>query len=252
MRSRHFLPPPTCSACSNRAVLGETLIHTGDAWVCAACLTDQTPGSDTTAKIATHSVEAGRRMGNSLRAKAAGKIEDAAILKNQSDWHRQAESALKAHGDRQAQGGAIVNGEAVPRESGYLRDTLSDPDIVAYESSEARGSMLHANDVVALAVDVANTARASNTHEKLIAHQVALAHKVAMTQAMRAQREHDPAMEIKRLQVSARMMAMAQQGVITLQKLKSGGTQNVVVQHVYVGAGGQAVVGMQTGNGANE
>lgn len=38
------------------------------------------------------------------------------------------------------------------------------------------------------------------------------------------------------------MMAMVQQGVITLQRLQTGGTQNVVVQHVYVGAGGQAVV----------
>ena len=101
-------------------------------------------------------------------------------------------------------------------------------------------------------MDVANTARASNTHEKLIAHQIALAHKVAMTQAARAQREHDPAMEVKRLPVSARMMGMAQQGVITLQRLQTGGTQNVVVQHVRVEAGGQAVVGVQPGNRANE
>ena len=252
MRSRAFLPPPTCSVCSNRPVLGETLIHTGEAWVCAACLTDQTPGSDTMTKIATHSVEAGRQMGNSLRAKAAERIEDAAAMNHQAQWHRHVEYAIKDHGDRQAQAGAIVNGEAVPQEPGYLRDTFSDPDIVAYESSEARGRMLHANDVVALAVDVANTARASNTHEKLIAHQIALAHKVAMTQAMRAQREHDPAMEIKRLQVSARMMAMAQQGVITLQRLQTGGTQNVVVQHVHVEAGGQAVVGVQTGNRADD
>ena len=242
MRSRAFLPPPTCSVCSNRPVLGETLIHTGDAWVCAACLTDQTPGSDTMAKIASHSVEAGRQMGRSLRAKAAGKIEDAALLSDKANWHRDAEFAIKAHGDRQAQSGTIVNGEALPRERGYLRDTLVDPDIVAYESSETRGHMLQANDVVALGVDVANTARASNTHEKLIAHQVALAHKVAMEQAMLANHELDRAIGIKRLQISARMMAMAQQGVITLQKLKSGGTQNVVVQHVYVGAGGQAVV----------
>ena len=144
MRSRAFLPPPTCSVCSNRPVLGETLIHTGDAWVCAACLTDQTPGSDVMTKIATHSVEAGRQMGNALRAKAAGQIEDAAVLDHQARWHRQAEYAIMDHGDRQAQTGAIVNGEAVPRETGYLRDTLSDPDIVAYESSEARGRMLHA------------------------------------------------------------------------------------------------------------
>ena len=247
MRSRHFLPPPGCQRCGERPVLGETLIHTGGAYICAACLTDQTPGGDLLTKIATHSVEAGRQMGNSLRARAAGQFGEAAALNHQSRWHRQAEFAIRDHGNRQAQAGVVVNGEAVPREPGYLRDTLSDPDIVAFESSEARGRMLHANDVVALGVDVANTARASNTHERLIAHQIALAHKVAMTQAMRAQREPDPAMEMKRLQIAARMMAMAQQGVITLQKLKTGGTQNVVVQHVYVQSGGQAVVGALQG-----
>ena len=40
-----------------------------------------------------------------------------------------------------------------------------------------------------------------------------------------------------------RMISIAQQGVLTLQKLKTGGTQNVVVQHVHVASGGQALVG---------
>ena len=111
-----------------------------------------------------------------------------------------------------------------------------------------RGRLLLANDVVALGIDVANTASASNTHEKLISHQIALAHKVAMKQANRAQCEDDPAVEIKRLQIAARMINIAQQGVITLQKLKTGGTQNVIVQHVHVADGGQALVGaVQTG-----
>ncbi len=38
-------------------------------------------------------------------------------------------------------------------------------------------------------------------------------------------------------------LAMAQDGVITLQKLKTSGPQNVTVQHVHVASGGQAVVG---------
>ena len=60
--------------------------------------------------------------------------------------------------------------------------------------------------------------------------------------------ESDPALAIKRLHVSARMMAMAQQGVTTLQRMKAGGVQSIVVQHVHVAAGGQAVVGnLRTG-----
>ena len=65
---------------------------------------------------------------------------------------------------------------------------------------------------------------------------------------MRASHESDPALEIKRLQVSARMMTVAQQGLLTLQRLKNHGTQNVLVQHVRVESGGQAVVGVHTGN----
>ena len=38
-------------------------------------------------------------------------------------------------------------------------------------------------------------------------------------------------------------MGAAQDAATTLQKLKTGGTQRVVVQHVHVEAGGQAVVG---------
>ena len=48
---------------------------------------------------------------------------------------------------------------------------------------------------------------------------------------------------MKRLQLSARMMTTAQEGLLALNKLKAGGTQNVVVQHVHVESGGQAVVG---------
>jgi hypothetical protein len=43
------------------------------------------------------------------------------------------------------------------------------------------------------------------------------------------------------------MMSVVQQGLLTLQKLKTGGTQNVVVQHVHVESGGQAIVGVQSG-----
>jgi hypothetical protein len=160
---------------------------------------------------------------------------------------------VREHGNRLAQTAVIVNTEVLPAKPGYMRDTLSNPDLAAVESSETRGRLLKMNDAVALGVDLAATVKAANTAEKLIAHEVAVAHKVAMEQAMHAANETDPAMEMKRLQMSARMMAMAQQGLLALQKLKTGGTQNVVVQHVHVEAGGQAVVGaVQTGRCTSE
>jgi hypothetical protein len=72
---------------------------------------------------------------------------------------------------------------------------------------------------------------------------VALAHKIAFEQASKANREKDPGIEAKRLESAAKMMGVAQRAAVTLQKLRASGPQKVVVQHVHVEAGGQAVVG---------
>ena len=202
------------------------------------------------AKLAKRAIQADQSNSQSRRAKAAGEIEEAEASEREARWHHHAAVTVHQYGNRQARSATIVNGEAIPAEPGYLKDTLTDPDLAAIESSLTRVRLLEMNEVVALGVDVSNTLRATNTAEKLIAHEIAVAHKVAMEQVKRAKFECDPAMEMKRLQISARMMAMAQQGVLTIQKLKTGGTQNVVVQHVRVEAGGQAVVGaVQSGNG---
>jgi len=242
-RTRAFFPPATCSRCGERPALGETLFHTGEIWICAACLTEQEPGQDVSSKMAARSITADWYKADSRRSAAAGEIEDAANMKHLAQWHQQAMVALRDNGERQSRSIDIVNGEAVPNKSSHMRDTLADPNLVAIESSYSRSRLLHANDAVALGLDVSNTVGASNTHEKIIAHEIAVAHKVAMEQAHRAMHERDPALELKRLQIVARMMATAQQGLLTLQKLKTGGTQNVIVQHVHVEAGGQAVVG---------
>jgi hypothetical protein len=45
------------------------------------------------------------------------------------------------------------------------------------------------------------------------------------------------------------MQATIHDGALTLQKLKTGGRQTVVVQHVQVNDGGQAVVAGRVGGG---
>ena len=191
-------------------------------------------------KAIGHAIQSEGFKSLSRRARAAGEIAEAETLAANAHWHQNAAAKIKMHGS--AREVVIAQGEVVPDVS-FLRDTLADPDLVAIESSHSRGHYLLVNDIVALGIDVANTVRASNTAEKLIAHEIALAHKVAMQQANLAQIERDPAISIKRLQVSARMMTTAQEGLITLQKLKSTGPQSVTVQHVHVNDGGQAVVG---------
>ena len=100
-----------------------------------------------------------------------------------------------------------------------------------------------------MAVDVSNTVQAANTHEKLLCHEIALAQKVPMEQAARAESEHDPAIEMRRPSLAARMMASAQQAMLTLQQLRSRAPQSGFVQHVHVESSAQAVVGnIQTGD----
>ena len=147
----------------------------------------------------------------------------------------------------------------------FLKNTLEDAGLVAEEASISRTDLLCQSntDISALAVDAADSIQADNSMEKMLAHQMALAHSMAMKigdaamgevinmqrQATRDGLKPGAATELQRLTNSvARLMATYQQGMLTLQKLKTGGNQTVTVQHVNVGAGGQAVIGnVQTG-----
>jgi hypothetical protein len=243
MPRRRFLPPAVCTKCQQPPVLGDTLINTGEnVWLCSACITEQAEGSDLAAKQAIESLRYEHERTTAKRMRAAGSIELAAEYEADASWHGSQAVAIRRHGNRLAQTTPVIQGEALPK-SGYLRDTLSDPDLVSVESSYTRGRLLQSNDAVALGVDVANTAGADNTHEKLLAHQIAVAHKVALEQTAAAERTSDPLVETKRLQIAARMMQTAQQAMLTLQKLKTGTNHTVVVQHVTVSGHGQAVIG---------
>lgn len=221
-------------------MLGATLLRAGGTWLCARCLAQCQGSGDLSTKATKVSLAADRNRALSRRAKVAGDIEDAAFHASSAAHYRHQHLELQNLGDHMASQAVVVHGEVA---AGPLKETLTDPGLIAVESSHARGQMLVENDVVALAIDVSNAAGAANTHEKLIAHQVALAHKIAMEQARLASYEMDASLAVKRLNLSARMMTTAQEGMLNLQKLRSSGPQKVVVQHVTVEAGGQAVVG---------
>jgi hypothetical protein len=90
----------------------------------------------------------------------------------------------------------------------------------------------------------------------MLAHQMATAHHLAMTMAAKANdfaggikswdtttRQQVQSIEAARMAgAAARMMETYQRGLLTLERLRNGGRQTVVVQHVAVGDGGQAVV----------
>lgn len=243
MPRRTFLPPATCDSCHERPALGDTLWHSGVAWLCPACLAQETPGHDLVSKCAEHAIQMEKAHSLSKRAKIAGDIESAIEHERTARHHGHALGSIQDLGQRQALTSLLGSGEVVPEKDSWLKDTLADPNLAAIDASRMRGQLLEANEVTALAIDVSQTTEASNSVEKLLAHELALAHKIAFDQANRASLERDPKMEIKRLQLAARMMTTAQEAAVTLQKIKGGGTHNLVVQHVHVEAGGQAVVG---------
>jgi hypothetical protein len=138
-----------------------------------------------------------------------------------------------------------ANGEAVPRRTAtYLHETLTIPDLAAVEASLDRSRLLlqSGTDVAAMALDAANSIQATNSLERMLAHQMAAAHKLAMEQMSQVSYEHIAAAQTKRLNAAARCMAVYQQGLLILHKVRKNGQQRITVQYVNVSNGGQAVI----------
>jgi hypothetical protein len=152
----------------------------------------------------------------------------------------------------------------------WLTNTLSDGNLITEEASITRTDLLMQPnmDISAMALDAAQTVKADNSLEKMLAHQLAMTHEMVMKLGNAAmgevQKIQHPtthghglrqvdATELQRLTNSvARLQASFQQGMLTMQKLRTGGNQTVTVQHVNVNAGGQAVIGNVTGGGGKQ
>jgi hypothetical protein len=137
-------------------------------------------------------------------------------------------------------------------------DTVRErPDMLAIDASQQRMKLADKADVLTLGIDAASTIKAENSLEKMLAHQMAAAHTAAMEAQANAldlmQRfkrtgcihQHLSIEAGRMMNASARMMESFQHGLLTIAKVRSGGQQTVVVQHVNVGDGGQAMVAGQ-------
>lgn len=126
----------------------------------------------------------------------------------------------------------------------YLVDTLENPNMISVVASDHRLELAACvwSRVAESALDAAASAQAQNSLEKMLCHQMAAMHCSAMKLTARSLRDLPP-LEMARLSnAAARMMQVYQEGLLTLQKLRTGGKQTVVVQHVQVSDGGKAVV----------
>ena len=80
---------------------------------------------------------------------------------------------------------------------------------------------------------------------------MAAAHKLVMEQMGQVSYEHNAAGQAKRLNAAARCMAVYQQGLLTLHKIRQNGQQRIMVQYVNVNDGSQAVIGNIERDGAD-
>ncbi len=141
-----------------------------------------------------------------------------------------------------------VSGEAADLQnlsfiSGWLVDTLESPNSISVDASEQRMRLAAGAGVLQSAVDAANSAQAVNSLEKMLCHQLSAVHSAGMKLVSRVGGGGMPPVEEARLaNAAARMMQIFQEGVLTLQKLKTGGRQTMIVQHVQVSDGGNALV----------
>jgi hypothetical protein len=150
---------------------------------------------------------------------------------------------------------------AVDEQARRVRHIQRDPSRVTAGASLARLRQTDAAGCTDAALDLADSIGARDNLERMLAHQLAAAHNLAMRfvglalahgekASPRAQpfealeptvRAH--AVEASRLaHAAARVMSAFQDGMLALAKYRSGGRQTVVVQHVDVRDGGQAVV----------
>jgi hypothetical protein len=127
----------------------------------------------------------------------------------------------------------------------HIVDTLQEPNMIGVVASEHRLDLAACvgSRVAESAVDAAQSAQASNSLEKMLCHQLAAIHRVAMKLFAGSLDISGVPVEMARLSnAGARAMQVYQEGLLTLQKLRTGGKQMVVVQHVQVSEGGQAVI----------
>lgn len=143
---------------------------------------------------------------------------------------------------------------------GRLRDTVrDDPDMIAARASMARVALADDAGVLAMTVDAADTMEAANSLERMFAAQLAALHSLTMknaaTAASFAAKAADPhgivPMQERQIanveaarstNAAARGSEVYQRGMLTIDRLRNGRQQSVLVQHVNVGHGGQAVV----------
>jgi len=166
-------------------------------------------------------------------------------------YSRESEKLMKVDaGTLEIQSGELMHNPDNPELT--CCDPLSqEPDRASVNASFGRTDLLGKLDCAAMAIDASNSIQAHNSLEKMLAHQMASCHKMALEVMNEAKNLPDrynldantaSVIQSRKLNSANRLMQTFQQAMVTLAKTRTGGKQTVVVQHVQVNDGGQAIV----------
>jgi hypothetical protein len=148
-------------------------------------------------------------------------------------------------------GGEVIPAQVMGLKLQRIKDTLTEGATRIAEDASCRRTdllMQPSFNVLPLAIDAADSIGANNSLEKMLAHQMALCHEAVMRFADRAfsyeaSRPGESVEAARLMNISARLMSTFQEGLITLQRIRSGGNQTMRIEHVHVHQGAQAVIG---------
>jgi hypothetical protein len=151
-----------------------------------------------------------------------------------------------AHPPAVGAGGEVIEGHS------YLRQTLTEPTALNLEASCQRVKLVNEAGIFEAAVDAAESIGARTSMEQMLAHQMALCHDTAFDLMRKAKTLPgcETVEQARLVNAAVRLMTTFQDGLTTLQRIRTGGRQVVTVQHVQVKDGGQAVIAGTVSQGA--
>ena len=229
-------------------------------------------GSDLAASVPPRHREAGRLVLTAARVESEtlarqGDPLQAIDLNTAKRMRQRAQADAPGYMAEVGTGGELIPASIMGENSRALElaDTVRDPNYITVDASRDRLELANEAGALETALDAAKSIDAGNSLEKMLAHQLAAAHRSAMKMSaeinrrvdylstVRGEEQERANIQATRLAgATARVMSTFQQGLLTLQRLRTGGQQVVTVQHVQVNEGGQAVVAGTVGRGSRK
>ena len=134
-----------------------------------------------------------------------------------------------------------------------LEDALQTPDMLSLEASIQRTDLAEKAGVFELAVEAAESSKAEGAVQKMICHQMAAAHRHALRLLAESEAQRDSAEKCRMAMTASKLMDAFSRAATALQRLQTGSSQVVTVQHVQINGGQTAIVGnFRGGNGQSD